>query len=148
MEEKLIKYFYLGDYESIDELFENVEITKQKDILEKIAFKTESLSIYTYINYRILKNQDKDIVYLHQIAMEILIILCFIEGAYSSAFYHAKQILKLQPENVKNLEQLLFFYDIPERLLSEEEAITISKKILEIDKKSAVARKILDKLTN
>lgn len=148
MEEKLIKYFYIGDYESIDKLLENIEITKQKDILEKIALKTESLSIYTYINYKILKNQDKDIVYLHQIAMEILIDLCFIEGAYSSAFYHAKQILKLQPENVRNLEQLLFFYDIPETLLNESEAITISKKILEIDKKNVVARRILNKLTN
>lgn len=148
MEEKLIKYFYIGDYESIDKLLENIEITKQKDILEKIALKTESLSIYTYINYRILKNQDKDIVYLHQIAIEILITLCFIEGAYSSAFYHAKQILKLQPENVKNLEQLLFFYEIPETLLNEKEAIIISKKILESDKKNVVARRILNKLTN
>lgn len=148
MEEKLIKYFYIGDYESIDKLLENIEITKQKDILEKIALKTESLSIYTYINYKIFKNQDKDIVYLHQIAIEILITLCFIEGAYSSAFYHAKQILKLQPENVKNLEQLLFFYEIPETLLNEKEAITISKKILESDKKNVVARRILNKLTN
>lgn len=148
MEEKLIKYFYIGDYESIDKLLENIEITKQKDILEKIALKTESLSIYTYINYRIFKNQDKDIVYLHQIAIEILITLCFIEGAYSSAFYHAKQILKLQPENVKNLEQLLFFYEIPETLLNENEAIAISKKILEFDKKNVVARRILNKLTN
>lgn len=148
MEEKLIKYFYIGDYESIDKLLENIEITKQKDILEKIALKTESLSIYTYINYKIFKNQDKNIVYLHQIAIEILITLCFIEGAYSSAFYHAKQILKLQPENVKNLEQLLFFYEIPETLLNEKEAITISKKILESDKKNVVARRILNKLTN
>ncbi len=149
MEEELIKKFFIADFEGIDILLENLEINKQKDILIKLAFQTESLSIYAYINHRIFKEKSGNIIPLYAIAMELLMSpFCFIEGAYSSAFYYAKQILKLEPNDIGNLEQMLFFYDIPEKLLSQKEAIKIAKKIIEVEKDNELAIRFLNNLSN
>ena len=54
--------------------------------------------------------------------------LCFIEGAYSVALFHARELLLIE-KNLRNLERIIFFYNIPEKLVDEEEAKYISKEI-------------------
>ena len=46
--------------------------------------------------------------------------------------------------NVKNLERILFFYNIPEKLLDEKEAIYISQEILKIEPHNKIALNVLD----
>ena len=64
--------------------------------------------------------------------------LCVIEGAYSVALFHARELLR-KHRNVENLERILFFSDIPEKLVSNGEAISIAREILRIDPNNKAA---------
>lgn len=68
--------------------------------------------------------------------------LCHIEGAYSVALFYARELLKVSP-SVRNREQLLFFYQIPEKLISKDEAIEISIEILNQEPDNTVAKKVV-----
>lgn len=69
--------------------------------------------------------------------------LCFVEGAYSVALFHARELL-LNTKSIENMERILFFYDIPEKLVDKEEAEIIAKEILKIepDNKVVMALKL------
>lgn len=74
-----------------------------------------------------------------ELAIDIMLHpLCFIEGAYSIALFHARELLAIV-ENVENLERILFFYNIPDKLVSKEEAQYIAQKILSIESENVVA---------
>ena len=67
--------------------------------------------------------------------------LCFVEGAYSAALFHARELLAME-KSVENLERVLFFYNIPEKLIEEEEAILISREILKLEPDNKIALNI------
>ncbi|WP_278343214.1 hypothetical protein [Parageobacillus thermoglucosidasius] len=58
--------------------------------------------------------------------------MCHLPDAYASALYHAKRAVELSPEDVSLKEHLLLFYEIPEKLISKEEAKAIAQEILKI----------------
>lgn len=45
--------------------------------------------------------------------------------------------------NIINLERLLFFYNIPEKLINDEEAKNIAEEILKTDANNKVAQDII-----
>jgi hypothetical protein len=57
----------------------------------------------------------------------------FHRGCVSTAYYHAKRAVQIEPSDVASKELLLFLHIVPEQLVSKEEAIRIAKEILEID---------------
>lgn len=123
-----------------------MSIDEQKELIFKIGIKTESLSVYTYIWHRIITEKDnQEIIDWHETALSVLIhCINFLEGAYSSALYHARKIAELEPDNIENFVQLLFFYDIPEKLLDEKEAKKIAEKIIDVDPNNQVAARVLE----
>lgn len=66
--------------------------------------------------------------------------LCHLEGAYSAAFYHANEAVKLAPDDWTLKEYLLFFHCIPDRLLSDDDARVVAKQILEKDPNNQTAK--------
>lgn len=148
MKKELIEKFFVGDFEGIDILLKNMEINKQKELLMELAFETEYLSIYTYVSYRICNEKEiKNLVELHQMAAELLSnCYNFIEGGYSAAFFHAKKVLELKPEDIGSLEQMLFYYIIPEKILDSKKALEIAKKIIKVDKGNRAAKRVLGEL--
>lgn len=68
-------------------------------------------------------------------------LLCFIEGAYSAALFHSRELLFMK-RSIRNLERILFFYNIPEKLVDKEEAQFIAQEILKKDPQNLVALKI------
>ena len=78
-------------------------------------------------------------------AAEALVQMCWLEGGYNLAFYHACKLLELKPV-VEIKEYLLFFNTIPEKLLSEEKAYTLSKEILSEKPDSIAANGIFSRL--
>lgn len=66
---------------------------------------------------------------------------------YSIALFHARELLLIE-RSVENLERILIFYNIPEKLLDEEEAQYISKEILEIEPHNKVALGVITKQHN
>ena len=104
-----------------------------------IAYETESINVYGFIVYMIRSEGNKEWI---KLAIDILLNpLCFIEGAYSLALFHVRELLKID-RNVENLERILFFYNIPEKLVDDIEAYQIAEEILAIDADNVVALKI------
>lgn len=66
-----------------------------------------------------------------------------LEGAYQAAFFHAKKAVGLSPNDISYKEYLLLFYEIPEQLLTKEEATDIAKEILEEDPENKVSLFVL-----
>lgn len=69
--------------------------------------------------------------------------LCFIEGAYSIASFHVRELLSID-RNVENLERILFFYNIPERLIDEDEARCLAEELLSMESDNKVAFQIIN----
>ncbi|MBK3494978.1 hypothetical protein JFL43_08905 [Viridibacillus sp. YIM B01967] len=86
---------------------------------------------------------------MHQLAFSILINgLCFLEGAYASALYHARRAVDLSNrKDVNAFLELLFLYSVPEKIVSDKEAVRICSEILELDLQNNTAKAILKELT-
>ena len=146
MIEALERNVIKGEFYEVDKKLKEMSKEEQKQLIFKIGIKTESLSVYTYILHRIMMEKDyKEIINWHETALSVLVhCINFLEGAYSSALYHSRKIAELEPDNIENFVQLLFFYDIPEKLLDEKEAKKIAEKIIEVDPSNQVATRILE----
>jgi len=143
MQDIIKKYIFEGNYNLAVEYFEknNLSLLDIQNMLFSLAYDTESICIYSFVCYMITKSND--ITWI-KFAVNIMIHpLCYIEGAYSIALYHSREILKKE-YNEENLEMLLFFYDIPEKLISKSEAEEIARKIIEIEPNNIIALEIIE----
>jgi len=125
-----------GNYNEAEMICKKMDEKTIKEILMTIAYDTENISVYSFIQYMINKTHKASWT---ELAIDIMINpLCFIEGAYSVALFHARELLSYE-RTVKNLERIIFFYNIPEKLVDEQEAKGISKEILNIEPNNKVA---------
>ena len=85
---------------------------------------TDSVVILGFLSYVL---SVRETAFYHQVISEALVQMCWLEGGYDLAFYHACRLLELEPI-ADNKEYLLFFYNLPEKLLSEEKAYILSEK--------------------
>ncbi|MEX3745735.1 MULTISPECIES: hypothetical protein [Lysinibacillus] len=109
-------------------------------ILE-LCYKSENILYYSFV-LDLLKS--KETAFLHYIASIILSHpLCHLEGAYQAAYYHAKKAVEFDEDDVELKEYLLFFNDIPDKLLSNQEAKTLAEQILSLKPKSEVAKQYI-----
>ncbi len=131
-----------GKYKEAEEQCKSMDDNSIRDMIMTIAYDTESIGVYSFIRYMIEKTKKRSMV---ELAVDIMINpLCFVEGAYSVALFHARQLLLIE-KNVANLEKILFFYHIPEKLIDKEEAQCIAKEILKMEKKNKVALDVIKK---
>lgn len=125
-----------GRYGDAEKLCEKMEFSDVRDGIMTIAYNTENISVYGFAQYMIYTTKKVEWI---ELAIDIMLHpLCFIEGAYSIALFHARELLAIV-ENVENLERILFFYNIPDKLVSKEEAQYIAQKILSIESENVVA---------
>lgn len=118
-------------------------LEKSGEIILKAAYDTESIVIYTFACYLI----EKGNFYYHRTAMELMIhVFQYIEGAYSTALYHLRCLCSDEPDNIDNMEMLLFFWSIPEKLVSDEETLSVSYKIIECDPTNPAALDTISKI--
>lgn len=128
-----------GKYIELEEICKEMDISKLRDVMLNIAYETESISVYGFIVYM---TQKKDDVEWIKLAIDVLLNpLCFIEGSYSIALFHARELLSYD-KNVENLERILFFYNIPEKLVDDAEAYRIAEEILAIETDNKAALQI------
>jgi len=88
-----------------------------------MTFDHQSILYYTFINDLIV-NAEKAI-YHYLAPMLLSQPLCHLDGAYQSAYFHAKRAVELDENNIGDKGYLLFFNAIPDQLLTDEEACTI-----------------------
>lgn len=135
-----IKLFLMqGRYKEVEAICENMEMKNIRDMMMTIAYETENICIYSFVYYMIQKKKNDDWI---KIAIDIMLNpLCFVEGAYCVALFHARELLN-EKKNIENLERMLFFYKIPEKLISMEEAFSIAEEILDIEPNNKAALEI------
>ena len=125
-----------GKYKEIEEYLMNQVDYNVKDLIMTIAYDTENLCVYCFVQYMINKTRKIDWI---EIAIDLMLNpFCYIEGAYSIALYYARELMLIN-RNVENLERVLFFYNIPEKLVDDEEAKNIANEILKMDSNNKVA---------
>ncbi len=130
-----------GKYLDIEEICTEMNVSKFRDILMNIAYETGGINVYGFIAHMTRKQENVEWL---KLAVDIMLNpLCFIEGAYSIALFHARELLSIN-RNVENLERILFFYNIPERLIDEDEARCIAEEILAIESDNKVAFEIIN----
>ncbi|WP_044896516.1 hypothetical protein [Bacillus alveayuensis] len=142
---------------NLDSLILSNNFEDGKRLVESIDFKTFSEEIlynaynncsiiyYSFLNYLLIENETSKI---HDLAFSLLVNpLSHLEGAYNSALYHALRSVELtNRKDVGSLENLLFLNTIPDKLISDEEAIKICKEILKLDNKNELAKESLNEL--
>ena len=139
-EQIMMEYFKMkllqGKYKAAEEICQSMDVNSIRDMIMNIAYDTENICVYCFIQYMIKRTGKASWI---ELAIDIMLNpLCFIEGAYSVALFHARELLLIE-KNVKNLERIIFFYNIPEKLVDEEEAKYISKEILKEEPDNEVA---------
>lgn len=140
MKEKIEEYIIEGNYHLAESVCEKMNLSEVRDMLFMLAYDTEKIYIYSFIQYMISKTNSP---LWSEVAIDVMLhALFFIEGAYSVALFHARELLKLE-YNAINLERILFFYDIPDKLIKKSEAESIAKELLNIDPDNKVALRIL-----
>jgi hypothetical protein len=141
MNKNLIDLIQKANFSEAKNLLLQLQTTERDKLLTDISYEMESIAVYSFICYLINETSDSS---LHELAVNILIhTLNYIEGAYSSALYHAKKLLELEPNSIGNKELILFFFDIPEKLISETYALKIAEEILEKCPDNVVALRVV-----
>ncbi|MFH1442954.1 MAG: hypothetical protein ABIG96_02875, partial [Candidatus Micrarchaeota archaeon] len=104
----------------------------------------ESIAPYSFIWFLIC---DKETAYYHRIASVILSNgINHLPNAYNLALFHARRSVELEPTNVDNLQWLLFFNILPDKLISDEEAVKIARKVLRYKPNDKASLDVLEKV--
>ncbi|MDQ0417598.1 MULTISPECIES: hypothetical protein [Thermoactinomycetaceae] len=137
MKKELLK----GNMEEARELAFQVDFDDLHECLIGLSHETGSMFIYTF-GYSLLLKQES--AKLHELLYVMLSIsLPYIEGAYESSLYHARRAAALDPDDVEYKSCILLFHEIPDQLVSKEEAVEIAKEIITVDPTNSAATKIL-----
>ena len=132
-------------YEQVAKKFKNMSDEEIHNIIYfNIANRTESLSVYGFTQYMFKKTGNTVWLSLSVVIMSFT--LSWMEGAYAVGIFHARELVSLE-KNIDNLILLLSFYGLPEHLMKEEEAESIAKEILKLDKNNEIALNVLNEVS-
>ncbi|WP_088012311.1 hypothetical protein [Gottfriedia acidiceleris] len=135
-----------GDFIKARELSSNMDGESLLEELFLIAYEEESIAPYAFANFQLLEEESSENHYM--ISFILSMALNYLEGAYQASFHHAKKAMELSPEDNSYKEYILYFNKLPERLLSNEEAIEVANSILENDPINTTALSVINELKN
>ena len=143
MSNNLETFIVSGRFKEVKDIYQTTDFETFKNDLLTLAYDNENLSNYSVLVYLILETENDK---LHDLAFQVLSQpLCHIGGAYASSLYHAQRAVDLtNGADVKRLENLLFLNIVPEKIVSDEQAKSIAKKILVLDPTNEVAKDALN----
>lgn len=130
------------DFKQAEIIFMEMSSEEQREIIEEMAYNTESMLVYAFVQY---VNEKNESVVFHEIEFDILTnALCHIEGAYQIALFHNQRLLELVPNSVKYLEWMLLFYDV--KVIDKEKALCVVNEILEMDSDNMLGKRMLERV--
>lgn len=131
-----------GRFKEVKDIYQTTDFETFKNDLLTLTYDNENLSNYSVLVYLLLETENDK---LHDLAFQVLSQpLCHTEGAYASSLYNAQRAVDLTDgADVKRLENLLFLNIVPEKIVSDEQAKSIAKKILVLDPTNEVAKDTL-----
>jgi len=138
---KLQKLILACDFENSKKILSSYNGNERRGVLIDIAWTTENLAVYGFVEYLL---RDKEDPFWHSVAAQMMLVpLCHVEGAYSLGLCHIRKAALLEPDNIEHKEFMLAFHDLPEPLLTKQEAISIAQEVLAVDPASEKAIQIL-----
>ena len=136
----IVENIHSGNYAKAFGLLNAEQESDIKNFIIDYAYSSESIDAYSFVRYASDRTNKK---FWIELAIELLLNpLCFVEGAYSTALFHTRELLE-RDRSVINLEQLLYFYKIPEKLVSRDEAESIAIEILKRNPQSKIASSVM-----
>ncbi|MCC8068143.1 MAG: hypothetical protein LIO71_00005 [Ruminococcus sp.] len=139
--EELLNLIINVNFDEAYTLFSKLDFNTQKNYLEEISIETNSILPYGFVCYILTFNNTPKI---HDLAIGILLVTCWIDGTYQLIIHHIYEALKLEPTCGRK-EFLLFFNQTNGPFINKKEEIKLALEILEENKNSDIAKKILQK---
>lgn len=145
MVENINNLILTNNFEDAKRLVESIDFETFSEEILYNAYNNYRMIYYSFLNYLLVENETSKI---HDLAFSLLVNpLSHFEGAYHSALFHALRSVELtNRKDVGSLENLLFLNTIPDKLISDEEAIKICKEILILDDNNQLAKETLCEL--
>ena len=141
MNNKFLEIIHEGNYQEAKKLLSNKSNEEIYQFLIDQAIETESISIYTFVCFLLSEQESTE---LHYCAAGILDHgLCYIKGATSASLFHARRAAKLSPDDISCQRELLFYFGMPDHVMSEQEAEIIAKTVLEKNPDDAKATQVI-----
>ena len=113
------------------ELLKGLSDTEVESAFQGYAFDTRDIRAYTFVTELIRREEKWQWQYLASLIM--CTGLCQFEGAYFTAYFHALEAIKLAPDEESLREYVLFFHNIPDRVMSKKEAMEQVKVLLSMN---------------
>lgn len=130
-----------GNFKKANDISKKMSLNDLENELLEIAFETDNISIYFFILD--LLNEDAN-AELHEMASTILsTAYSHVVGSYNLALNHMRKAMYLDPHDITYKEGMLFFYNIPEQLITKAQAIELAKEIIKINPENERAKEIL-----
>lgn len=139
MDNLFMEKIHKAEYYDAEKVFLQIEADNREKYLLNVGYKFESISIIGFLLYLKEKGWGKKDIY-KWLSILLMNPLCFIEGSYSLAAFFVKELVKLDPI-VENMELVIFLYETPENVISNEYLKEIVEKILSKDPTNKVAKK-------
>lgn len=143
MEKRILACLMHAEYEEAAEILKKESKDRIRDILLTIAYESESIAVIGFSAY--MFETAHDFFWCECIITLLVNPLCHIEGAYALAFHYAK-LLAAHERSEENLELLLFFHCLPEKPLTDSDAVRIAEEIIALHPENKAANEVLLKL--
>ena len=114
-------------------MLDNHDLNSKIGIFQTLAFNEEDLSIILFLYDAFEK--DENIEWLITLKNVLCEAFCYLEGAYESALYIVRQLLKKDKNNILFYEELFYLAIVPEtkRLIGKQELIEAAKVVKVLD---------------
>ncbi|WP_282137338.1 hypothetical protein [Rossellomorea aquimaris] len=144
MTNKLNEFIIKGHFEKAKEMTNELSYSELDGKLMETAFKDSSITNYAFIMSLLVEEEH---VALHEMAFRLMVVpLSYLDGAYYAALYHARRCVELTDrQDIKYLSNLLFLHQIPDKVVSEEEAYDTARRMLALDPDHVLAKEFLNK---
>ena len=136
MKERLFTALRNNEYEFVKTELARKSLVEQKELLLEYSYTFESIDILGFLDFLQENGWEEKHILLWRESI-LVNALCHIEGAYALGLYCAQKLYQLDA-NIINLKGLLFYNEIPEKLISDEKAQEIMKEILQKDSKTLI----------
>lgn len=130
------------DFEFVARLIKERKISEVYEELIGPAYDSEDFNYYNFLKQLISIHQLDPEYYYYALQMMVQV-FCHYPHGYEIAFQHAKNAVELSPEDHSFKEYILRFYEIPDRLLDKDMAVSYARIVLRNDPNSAAAADLL-----
>lgn len=123
-------------------LFDNDKSDKTSTQIELDTNEYPSQEYYDFMIFLGKNSEQEKSVYFS--SMILATSLCSFKDAYKEAYNLAKNLVKINGNDIDNWEWLLFFYDLPDKVMTHKELQDVLINIFKIDRNNQKATNFLN----